>query len=272
MFRNEKGFSTPIALIVIFSLCLMTVSVILLVYTNEKKINSYKRQILAQKKAEKLLQSISKEIQLLKEEENDSLDSNSIQNILLKYKQNNISLTDVSTGINKEFLNNEILENNDVMQYLFTNDAQISDYGWINPRYAEHSKIEQIEKDFGDTSPYPIFNEFPAYNLFEMKTDFLATIISLNKINEAEDKAEKIKNLYPEDLNIEKLSEVLGVQRNHAIFDFLGTKTVFWNVSFETDECKANAIFAILPQKDEQRKIEEYILVEHHITYKGGIL
>lgn len=272
MYRNEKGFSTPIALTVIFSLCLLVLSVILLVYTNEKKINSYKKQIIAEKNAEKLLQDIGEEIQFFKEEENDNPGAIAAEKLLAKYSQNNISLADVSTGINKEFLKDEILESNALVQYLATDDAQLSEYGWINPKYAGQSKIEQINNDFGNNVPFPIINEFPAYNLFEMKTDFLSAILAFNKINEPEDKAEKIKNLLPETVNIEKLCEILGVQKSHPVFDFLGTKTVFWKVSFETEECNTNAVFAAVPQKDDRKKIEKYVLVERHIAYKGGML
>ena len=272
MFSSEKGFSTPIALIVIFSLCLMTLSVIILVYTNEKKLNSYKRKIVAEKKAENLLLDISEKIQLIKDEKNDFPGAASIEYLLAKYRQNNLILTDVSTGINKEFLKDEILESRALSQYLSTEDAQLSEYGWINPKYADNTKIEQIENDFGDNSFFPVINEFPAYNLFAMNIDFLTAILSFHKISEAEDKAEKIKNLTPENLSDEKLCEILGVQRNHSVFDFLGTKTVFWNVSFETEDCMANAVFAAIPQKNDKKEIEKYVLVERHISYKGGEL
>ncbi len=272
MFRSEDGFSTPIAMIVIFSLCLMTLSVIILVYTNEKKLNSYKRRIIAEKKAESLLLDISEKIQLLKDDENDFPGSASIEYFLSKYKQNNLILTDVSTGVNKEFLKAEILESSALKQYLSTEYAQLSEYGWINPKFADDTKIKQIENDFGNNSFFPVINEFPAYNLFEMNIDFLSAILSFNKISDPENKAEKVKTLSPENLNIDKLCEILGVQKNHSVFDLLGTKTVFWKVNFETEECITEAVFAVIPQKNDKKKIEKYVLVERHISYKGGQL
>lgn len=272
MFKTEEGFSTPVALIVIFSLCLLVISVVMLVYTNEKKIDSYKRQIVAEKKAEKLLQDIGKEIQSLKEDENDSPDAIAKEKLLAKYKEENVTVSDVSTGINQEFLKDEILESESVIQYLAADDAQLSDYGWINPKYAEQSIVNQVETDFGESAPFPIINDFPLYNIFEMTTDFLTTILSFNNITEPEDKAEKIKNLLPENINIEKLCEILGVQKNHPVFDFLGTKTIFWKVTFETEEYKTSAVFAAVPQKDDKKKIDKYVLVEHKFSYKGGKL
>ena len=69
-----------------------------------------------------------------------------------------------------------------------------------------------------------------------------------------------------------KMAELLGVGTSDPILDLIGTKTVFWKVGFETERSKVSAVFAAVPEKESQKKIEKYILVKKEIISKGGAI
>ena len=39
----------------------------------------------------------------------------------------------------------------------------------------------------------------------------------------------------------------------------------------ETDMCHINTVFAAVPEKENTRSVEKYILIEKKVSYKGGV-
>lgn len=269
--ENENGFSTPLALAFIFSLCLMTLTFCIVVTSNEKKINSYKKRIDAKKEAASLIFEIAKSLQELKESQAD-FDDFAISSLIENVCDYDFSIQDVSTKINKNFWSKKILENTVISEYLAENENDETVYSWINPNFADAKIIDDILKDFEGKNTFPLINNFPPLNIHFMSEDFIKAVLTFYDIKEIYKKIEALKEKSDEQTSVKELSSLLELSENHPLFDLIGFKTSFWKLNFETDKCKCTAIFAAVPNKDNQRKIEKYILVEKEVLYKGGVL
>ncbi len=269
---SESGFSTPLAMTVIFSLSLITLSLAMFVSANGKKIDTYRKSVEAEKEAETILLTIEASLQGLKEYRKDA-DTYHAESLISGVCDCDFSVKDVSTGINKNFLSEKILKNDAFRRYISENgDAVFSEYGWVNPAFSDKKIIAEIEQNFECKSPFPLINSFPPMNIHFMSADFIRAVLDFYNINGSERKAMLIREKLNSDTDAEELAHILGIRENHALFDFIGFKTLFWEVSFDTGKCRCHAVFAAVPEKYDQKRIEKYILVEKNVSLKGGIL
>lgn len=272
MKSKESGFSTAFALTVIFSLCVITLSFAMIVNANEKKISAYKKTLDARKKANSILFSIEEKLQGLKEYPSD-IDECQILSLISVECDYEITVKDVSTGINENFVSSEILEDESVRRYMTLNEeAALTEYGWINPRVADKTVLDEILLDFENKNAFPLINNMPPLNIHFMTDEFIMAVLEYFKIKNREQKLEQIREKLNGETSSKELAEILEISENHAVFDLIGFKTLFWKISFETDKCGCSAVFAAVPQKDNQKKIDRYILVEKDIAHKGGSL
>ena len=272
MKSKESGFSTAFALTVIFSLCVITLSFAMIVNANEKKIYSYKKAFDARKKANKILFNIEEKLQELKEYPSD-IDECQILSLISMECDYEITVKDVSIGINKNFVSPEILEDESVRRYMTLNEeSALAEYGWINPRFADKTVLDEISLDFENKNAFPLINNTPPLNIHFMTDDFIMAVLEYFKIKNGEHKIEQIREKLNGETSSKELAKILGISESHAFFDLIGFKTLFWKISFETDKCGCSAVFAAVPQKDNQKKIDRYILVEKVIEHKGGSL
>ena len=272
MKNRESGFSTAFAMTVIFSLCVITLSLAMTVNANEKKISSYKRAVEARREANYILFNMEEKLQDLKEYPSD-IDECRILSLISGECDYEITVRDVSTGINKNFVSPEILEDEGVRRYMTSSEENaFTEYGWINPRFADRTVLDEISADFENKNTFPLVNNAPPLNIHFMSDDFLKAVLEYFKIKNIEQKLEQIRKKLNADTTNKELAEILEISGEHAVFDLIGFKTLFWKISFETDRCRCNAVFAAVPQKDNQKKIDRYILVEKDIAHKGGSL
>lgn len=257
MFReNESGFITLSGLIVITILGIMLAGASLFVYTKQKKALSYKIMYTREKQALALISELEKDIQNLKNDEFDSELSTGILFLNDKYSDFNFTITDVSTGINENFLSIKILETEEIKDLLKRYQDEIkTDFGWLNPKISEVKKLEEVHKDFTDRDIFPLINTLPPFNFYYMNEDFIKAVCEICSLKDSE-----------QDLNT-----LYKTNSTHKVFDFIGFKTQFWNISFSTDFYNISCIFAAVPEKNNQNKIERYILIEKHLEYKGGV-
>lgn len=266
--NNEKGFVTTFAIITIFSLCVAISSIAIYGQSSAKKIKAYKNRFEAKKEAEELIFRMLEDFQILKSIEDGAKEKEAILEITNKYLQYNFSAKDVSTGINKNFIRKEILESNALKKYLNSSKIQEAEYGWINPKIADEKFIESIKADLETENTFPLVNFYPIYNISEMEKDFIKAILEYEKIPEEEEKLKKLEAQSFLGIDKKILKEILKVSENNAVFNFLGTKTVFWKILFETKQYKVKAIFALVPDKKENSKAEKYILIEKELSFK----
>ncbi len=273
MKKKDDGFSTPLAMIVIFSLSVMILSFSLLVAANNRKLNSFKNFVLARKEAESILLALEKDFQALCNSPCDSDTASEICDILARYGKYGIVLEDVSTGIHKDFMSEEFYKNKTVREYIEVQGEPVfKEYGWLNPKYADKKFIDNISADFNEEKPFPIVNTFPLYNIHSMSYEFLEMIFEYCRIKEASKNAEKVIASLSSDTDTKKLSEILQIPETHFVFDFIGMKTAFWKVLLDTDRCHVSAVFAAVPKKEANRSVEKYILVDKKISYKRDSL
>lgn len=269
----REGFSTPAAMILIFSFCLIIMSLAFFSMTKQKKINTYKKIYIAKRNSENILESIVKDFQDIAKEKVDTYQSDKIQDILSKYIEYEIEIEDVSTKINEEFLANKFYNSKEIQDLLFIYGEGIkTEYGWINSKISDSKKIEEIKRDFEEEKIFPIVNNLPLYNIYFMDENFIKTICSLTNIstngNELHILLQKLndtQNL----LTVDEISNILRISKSHLFFSFVGTKTTFWKISFSLQNCNTSAIIAAIP--DNESKISEYRLVEKNVQYLGGI-
>lgn len=270
MENKESGFSTAFALTVVFSLCLMILSFSMTVVSNEKKINSYKKAAEAKKETDLILFNIEKSLQELKDYDSDA-DIYQISSIISGACSYDYTVKDVSTGINKNFTSDEILEEDHIRSYILSDEEDVlTEYGWINPKIAGNLVLAGCIKEFENKNIFPLVNNLPPLNINFMSSGFIKTVLEYYKIKNSDEKSYLIGEKLNSDITVKEIAEIFEVSENHPIFDLIGFKTLFWKVSFETDRCSCDAVFAAVPQKENQKKIEKYILLEKNISYKGG--
>ena len=271
MKKNEGGFSTPLAMTVIFSLSVITLSLCMLVSANSKRFNSYKNYIEARKEVNTIIYTIEKRFQNIKSISCDN--ENVIKELQLNdfKRAENFLVEDVSTGINRQFAAETFLNNKYIKKYVEENtDTVFVDYSWINPKFTEKQFLSEIEQSFDTNNIFPLKNSFPPLNLANMNISFIKTILDYYEIKDSENKAVQIKNFLTDDTETSQIANILSVSRNHPVFDLIGTKTVFWKVSFETKKYKVTAIYALVPESENQKKIDKYMLIRKEILLKGG--
>mgnify|MGYP000872147715 CR=1 FL=1 len=265
----SEGFSTPFAMIAICSLSLMIISLSMLVLSKQKKIVSYRNMYESKREAKEVLNALEKDFQGFKEESNDNFENKTLLYILDKYAQYDVSIVDVSTGVNKRFLSSEIYNAESMQNFLTKYGEEVeSDYGWIHSRHVDSDVITALKKEFEKDILFPLVNQFPLYNIYFMNEDFIKTLLAIHTIEYNELKMVKLFNLlYDTSRIFEKkdMCALFGITENNALFDFVGTKTTFWRVRFKTKRCFVQAVIALIV--NDENKIEKYMIVEKHITY-----
>ncbi len=272
MKNNDDGFSTPLAVTVIFSLSIIALSFSMITATTEKRIDVFKRSIDERKKIDSIIYAIEKEIQPLKHKPSDS-DVYEITSLIRSVFDHDFTVTDVSTGINKNFTSDNILKNKSVRGYIEVyGEKAFTEYGWINPKFADSSFIKDITQDFKNKNTFPLVNSMSRLNIFFMNDDFIKTVLEFYGIKNAKEKTDNLRKTINADSTIKEIADALSIEPNHPLFDLIGLKTIFWKVDFETDKSKVYAVFAAVPERENHKKIEKYILVKKDIISKGGDL
>lgn len=266
----DEGFFTPLALTIVFSLSAVVMSVSMLAAANERMLHSYRNAVLSRKEAEALVYRIEKNIQILKDIPCDSAENQDIAFLLASDCGCDVSVCDVSTGIHRQFLSESFFECSAVRDYISSQgDSAFAEYGWIHPKLADKPFLESIASDFGTERPFPLVNTFPPLNIYRMSEEFLAAVLSFCGIKQAQEKAALIKRSLTAEPDSAEIAAMLGVSGAHPALDFIGTKTVFWEVTFKTKRCACSAVFAAVPDADSPGNIERYMLVKKRISYKG---
>ncbi|MGN0739529.1 MAG: hypothetical protein ACI4LX_05100 [Treponema sp.] len=270
MNNNDEGFSTPVALTAVFSLGILSLSLCMITAAGEKYISSCAAAVSERKKIDSIIYRTEERIQALKELPSDS-GGNEILSLTDSACTCDFKVTDVSTGINRNFASEKFLKDRTIDEYVTTGGGDVFvSYGWINPEFSDRTVLENAAKDFEGKDMFPLVNSLPPLNVHYMSESFIKAVLEFCGIKEAQKKAELVKDRISSDTTVKELSEILGVAESHGVFDLIGTKTAFWQVDIETEKVKGIAVFAAVPQKENMRKIEKYILAEKKIYLKGG--
>ena len=223
-----------------------------------------------------------------------------LENIRNRYAVYNLSIKDVSSGFNLNFLPDADLSDPGIAEFLFANGnaegflrfrryqgfvtekvawssflkeesmGSVVCYGWFSTLHKEAETCRMLAAVFGKTGEdlYPIMNDLPLINVNTMDTALIAPLISRRswRINNAVAKATAIKNrLEQGSLTEGELRSLLDLAENHEVFRYLGVKTAFWSLSFKKGRYRMDAVLAAIPERG-TRTIMHYTLIEGRLS------
>lgn len=270
--NNENGYLLPSALVIIFSLSIFVLSFCMFTFAFEKRINSSIVEVSHKKEIEKILFNILDDFNLMCDEEVDSEKLFHIQKMIFDYSEFNLSIREVSTGLNKHFLKRDFLESAPIKKYVECNEKVFTDFTWINQAFCDKKIIEEVTTGFNKENIFPLVNDFPLLNIHFMSEEFLRAVLNHFEIKKAEEKIFLLNEKLTDKTSLEDISKILNISLSHPFFLLVGTKSTFWEITFETEKCKSKAIYAGLPEYASRNKIEKYILLKKEIIYKRRII
>ena len=223
-----------------------------------------------------------------------------LENISSRYAAYNLTIRDISSGCNLNFLPDADLSESGLESFLFAGGSaeaflrfrrdrgfvtDVSElkhffkeealgavvcYGWFSTLHSEAETNRMLAASYGRTGDalYPIMNDLPLINVNTMDTALLATLLSRSswRIANAAAKAAALKNRLEHGSVTEgELRSVLGVAENHEVFRYLGVRTAFWLLSYKKGFYKMEAIIAAIPERG-SRNIERYVLIEGKLS------
>ena len=261
--NSNEGFATITALLFIFSLSLILSALFMLVFSSSKKISAWERGIAKEKEIDSFIDEFISDVQVLR---NDIVDSKFAENrttLIEKYKDYSLTLSDISTGVNKSVFSKEILRDRNISRIA---EKHKSDYGWINPLYAEREQIKSVLDNWDAKNTddvFPIFCKIPLYNIFEMSDDFILAILDYFKIPQSSDKLKTLKEaMRNPSFTREVLKKALLLSDTSSVLDFLGIKSVFYKAELKKDDYKIELIIAAVPYRYEKtRDVQGYTLI-----------
>ncbi len=267
----ENGYYTPQAMILIFSLCTIIMSLNILLFCKQNKINAYKKLYKTKSEVNKIIEYLIEDFNYIANSNVDCIHNEVIQTIINKYSEHNISIEDVSTKINKDFLSSKIYEKQEIQELIFQYGSEIiTEYGWMNAHLSDEQIIKASREDFETDDIFPIVNNLPLYNVYFMNEDFLRAILSINKINEVEHKVQKLINEINDkskEVDIEMICKLLEISKDHALFNYIGTKTTFWKINMNIYKTDVKIILAGIPNRES--KITYYKIIEKDLGLLG---
>jgi hypothetical protein len=305
MSRNEGWAEAGSLFIIIFMAALLS-GAVLFASTAAKYYNRYISYQSERDKAVNLLYEITDFIQPLKHEEYDHNNSYLIQDLKSKYRAYNLEITDVSSGFHLDFLSDKDLEDSRICSFLFVNNTSSQyinfrntrglstdleslkpyikpeswdscvAYGWINIRQSDSFAFRCASKEFSSENLinlFPLVNDFPLMNINMIRPEMVNPLIERPdfKIEKPREKIEKLKNrLLSGPLSISDISSILEIPVTNALFDYFGTKTTFWKITFrQRSRMTVSGILAAIPDKyGERQEIEKYVLIDKRIQYE----
>lgn len=270
---KEDGFSSISALIIIMAISLLSMSLFVVVKTSTIRIDKYQKRMEEEKNIETFIDDFINDFQVLLKDKADIQNANAKRELLDKYKEYNLTLDDVSTGICEELMNDSFLKSSEIsnLLFLYKNDVR-AEYGYLNYNYAKKELLETIIKDYDAKSvdeAFPSVNSFPMYNIYNMKFDFISAILKKCGIKDYDNKTKEIfektnSNIL---LSTTDIRTLLGVNDNSSVLDFLGVKTLFWKATMLVDKKHVELVVAGIPVQDREKKeaeksLEKYVLVK----------
>lgn len=298
--KNQFGNSNFTAFIVLLLLCTTIISFFYLVvnlkYLTSNKIKKYNEL----EKINNIINNIEKDFKKLTFDEYDSMFSNGLYYIKNKYSNFNIEIKDISSGININCIDKNILFSKDFEKLIFkqnrgkdnyqkllenkkyfTNKDELTNcfnefglnnicfYGWINKNFLNNNLFELIKSK---KERFPIVNSLPSLNVYFTDSKIIECFIKYDifDIKEPEDKFNKLMYFINSKSELDKniMSNILGVKENNKILDILGVKTQFWNIKIYTDNAIGNIIIGGFTESKDSTKISYYTIIERNIQYE----
>ncbi|MBR0100653.1 MAG: hypothetical protein IJJ71_07705 [Treponema sp.] len=233
-------------------------------YSSYRYSKSAAKSIQTENELVKVSKAFENDFQNLKFEGSDFPNSEPITNLMSNYARFSPSMEDISSGINTATFPEWIL-NNPKTKTLFENPLfSAKEYGWISLAEPNAKTVKSITDSYkGKLSLFPLVNALPLLNIHYTDLETLRIVLESSGISDSERKSNELYYKVNEaPLTNTEIAELLEVPQNHKVFAIIGAKTTFWKVTLTLDKKKCEQILAAVPKKDEQDKIEKYIVIK----------
>jgi hypothetical protein len=274
---KEIPWSAGNASLGILLVCMIVMALLSGALALVSSVNNYSFRIkskdIRREQALSLLPSVISDFAGFVEDEIDCPTSESVRMIEAKYERYEMALTDVSSGINELFLNDDILQNEAVKRITEEKEAkEIVSYGWIQKATAPEEMKKRLASAFNysDSEDYfPLVNNLPLSNVNYLTERCITAFLSASDIENAQEKGTALFYRAKQNgINIAEMTDILDVKKDHKVFYLLGDKTTFWNVFYKTKGCSVSAVVCAIPDKKEDvKKIKEYRIIERSVSF-----
>ncbi len=265
----QHGYSSVGALVVVFILSFGTLMLAFFASALIKYSDAYRRHYDKQEIALSVLDRLTESMQLLVNDECDNDYSSNRCNVIDLYSDYDLALDDISSRINIRFLHESIAENQDIAGLISLKGDEIeTDYGWVSMYFSSQKILDAVHSSFSSDSLFPLINRFPIFNLFYTDPDLLTALLKAVKIKDAADKSVLLNSrVQSGSLSDSEISRILGVKESSKELDLFGVKTSFWRAKFHAGDCSVTAIYAAIPNDENARTVERYVLIEKELNF-----
>jgi hypothetical protein len=298
--HKEEGAIEIGAVLLLFFLASLLSGVILFTAAGMTYFQRNKNNFTEKTNALDMLNAVVGDMQELKEYPYDDPENAVLGRLYLAYGGYSLEIKDVSSGYHLDFLSDKDIADKLIVEYLFVNNdasgfirqrdanglsrstekwrefvkeeafASCVSYGWIPAGQTDSFAFRTVRASWGTDHAetlFPLVNNFPVMNVNMAAPDMLKPLIMRNefKIEKAPEKFEALKNkLLAGPVMDSDLSSIMQIPLSNSLFNYLGTKTAFWKISFVFPGTGlVEGIVAAIPQKDGKRQeIEEYRLID----------
>jgi hypothetical protein len=221
-------------------------------------------------------------------------------NMTAAYAANNLTITDISSGIHLDFLPDSDLASPPLASFLFAdgsaaafiawrNSAGLSrdtaewelyltaealeccvSYGWIQVHHRDSFAFTEVSSTFGaastdvrdDAGLFPLVNDRALINVNAADSRIFAPLLKRPDWRISTDKIEALENkIAAGPIEEGDLRAVLGLPADHMAYRYLGVKTQFWELCFNEAPYTVRAVAAALPRRG-VAGVESYRIIE----------
>jgi len=218
-----------------------------------------------------------------------------LESIRNKYTRYKLTIQDISSGCNLNFLPDNVLSEPSLAKFLFKDEntesfirfranrgfdtektawipflkeevlSAVVCCGWFSTLHKDSETAQKLAASHGSLK---LMNDMPLINVNTMDPALAAPFLSFRswRISGAAAKAEALKKrLEQGPISDTELRTVLALKENHEIFQYLGVRTSFWALSFGNGRYRMDAIIAAVPERG-GKTVAFYTLIEGRLS------
>jgi hypothetical protein len=246
-----------------------------------------------------LLDGMVRRFEELAAEESDGRDHPVLEEIRSDYAAYGLSIKDISSGLNLNFLPDADLSDPAMAAFLFSGgnagaflsrrkitgfeqsmegwktflteegfSAAVC-YGWFSTAHIGQETFVRLSSGREEGELFPLVNDLALINVNTADPSLFAPLLSRAswRIPQAARKAEAlVKRLEGGRVSAGELRSLLGLSGEHELFRYLGVKTAFWALRFEKGKYVMDAVVAAVPGavrgEGSRGIVERYRLIE----------
>jgi hypothetical protein len=288
------------AAVVVLFLGVLTTGAVLYTAAVMKFFDRSRNTFREKEAALELLDLIVLRFEDLVREEADDAGHPVLERLRSDYAGQSLSIVDVSSGCNLNFLPEADLSDPALAAFLFASgsaepffafrkirgfvtDAEewtpflkeealrsVVSSGWFSAFHVDSETFAMLAASFGRGDAaglYPLVNKMPLINVNTVDPALLKPLLSRSawRVPNAGVKAAALTSrLERGPLTGLELRSILGLPESHRVFRYLGVKSAFWRIRFTSRRYRVAALIAAVPGKGREA-VERYQLVESRL-------